>query len=152
MSYGASLITQFLVCRLDLWEVTLDTIELRTVRHIEDLCDVQFLKKQLRILGLVHTEVVKEQREVIASKLLRELTNERDEDLSVDGSGMDREVDESSILTDCRDERQSLDLQVGIDDLDPVPSMGPALGPKCVEREYCLIKVNNSTVRLLHLL
>ena len=65
---------------------------------------------------------------------------------------MDREVDEASILTDCRDERQSLDLQVRIDDLDPVPSVGPALGTKGVEREHCLIEINHSSVRLLHLL
>ena len=143
---------QLLVCGLDLREVALNPVELRAVRHVEDLGDVQLLKQQLRILGLVYTEVVKEQREVIASKLLRELTNKRDEDFSVYGSGMDRKVNESSILTDCRDERQSLDLQVRIDDLDPVPSVGPALGPKCVEREHCLIKVNHSSVRLLHLL
>ena len=93
-------------------EVALNAVELRAVWHVEDLGDVQLLKQQLSILGLVHTEVVKEQREVIASKLLRELTNVRDEDLSFDGSGMDRKVNEASIITDCRDERQSLDLQV----------------------------------------
>ena len=64
---------------------------------------------------------------------------------------MDCKVNESSNLTDCRDERQSLDLQVGIDDLYSVPSVGPTLGAKCVEREYCLIKINNSGVRLLYL-
>ncbi len=31
---------QFLVCRLELGEVTFDPVELRTIRHIEDLGDV----------------------------------------------------------------------------------------------------------------
>ena len=56
---------------------------------------------------------------------------------------MDSEVYESSILTDCRDEGQSLNLQIGIDDLDPVSSMGPALGSKCAEGEYRLIQVHH---------
>jgi hypothetical protein len=36
-------------------ELIFDSIELRTVRHIEDLCDVQLLKQMLRILCLVNT-------------------------------------------------------------------------------------------------
>ena len=103
---------QLLVCGLHLREVTLDAVELRAVRHVEDLGDVQFLKDQLRNLGLVHTEFVQEQSKVIASKFLGYLSNECDEDLSVDGSGMDSEVIESSILTYCRYESQSLDLQI----------------------------------------
>jgi hypothetical protein len=31
---------EFLVCRLELREVTFDPIELWTIRHIEDLCDI----------------------------------------------------------------------------------------------------------------
>jgi hypothetical protein len=46
---------QLLVCGFDLGEVALDAVELRTVRHIEDLCDVQFFKQQLCFLGLVDT-------------------------------------------------------------------------------------------------
>ena len=98
-----------------------------------------------------NTSKPEEQHEVTTSKLAGELPDEGDEDLSVDRSGMDREVDESSILTDRRDERQSLDLQVGIDNLYSVPSVSPTLRAKCVEREYCLIKINNSSVQLLHL-
>ena len=76
-----------------------------TALHVEDLRDIQFLKQQLRIPGLEHTEVVKGQSEIAAGKLLRELANEGDEDLSVDGSRMDREVDEASVQTDGSNER-----------------------------------------------
>jgi hypothetical protein len=41
---------QFLVCRLQLRELTLDPIELR---QIEDLRDVEFLKQMFRILSLM---------------------------------------------------------------------------------------------------
>ena len=79
---------QLLVCGLDLGEVALDPVELRTVRHVEDLGDVQCLKEQLCILGLVHGQVVEEQREVTAPKLLGELADEGDEDVGVDRSGV----------------------------------------------------------------
>jgi hypothetical protein len=46
---------QLLVSGLDLGEVALDAVELRTIWNVEDLCDVQFFKKQLRFLGLVDT-------------------------------------------------------------------------------------------------
>ena len=57
---------------------------------------------------------------------------------------MDSEINESFILTDCRDEGQSLNPQIGIDDLDPVSSMGPALGAERAEREHCLIEIHHS--------
>jgi len=51
---------EFLVGRLELGEVTLDPVELRTVGHIEDFGDVQLLKQMLRVLRLVHTQVIQE--------------------------------------------------------------------------------------------
>ena len=117
---------------------------LTTVRHVEDLRDVQCLKEQLRILGLVHGQVVEEQREVTASKLHRELAHELYEVLGVDRPGMDCEVDEAAVLTDRRDERQGLHLQVGVVDLDPVTPVGPALGTERAEREHRLVKVHNA--------
>ena len=99
---------QLLVSGLDLGEVALDAAELRKVRHVEDLRDIQCLKEQLRILGLVDGQVVEEEREVTTPELLGELANEGDEEVGVDRSGLDCEVDEAAVLTDGRDERQRL--------------------------------------------
>ena len=60
-----------LVCGLDLREVAFEPIELTIVWHVVDLCDVQFLKQLLPILCLMDTLVIKEQSEIITSKLLR---------------------------------------------------------------------------------
>ena len=47
---------------------------------------------------------------------------------------------------------KSLDPQIGIDHLDSVSSVSPTLWSKGAEGEHCLIKINNSSIRLLHLL
>jgi hypothetical protein len=62
---------QLLVCGFDLGEEALDAVELRTIWNVEDLCDVQFFKQQLRFLGLVDTQIIKEQCIIIATKLER---------------------------------------------------------------------------------
>ena len=62
------------------------------------------------------------------------------------------EVDEAAVLADRGDERQSLHLQVGVANLDPVPPVRPALGPERPEREHRLVKVDDSCLRLLHLM
>ena len=89
---------QLLVGGLYLRKVALDAVELRAVRHVEDLGDVQELKQQLRFLGLVHAEVVEEEGEVTAAELCGDLVDERKEDLGVDGSRMYQVVDEAPIL------------------------------------------------------
>jgi hypothetical protein len=62
---------QLLVLRLHQREVALDAVELRAVGHVVDLGDIQPLKQLLRLLGLVHREVVQEQREGFTLLLLR---------------------------------------------------------------------------------
>ncbi len=59
------------LCCLELEEVTFDSIEPRTVRHIEDLGDVQLLKHMPRIHGLVHTQVIQEQCKITSTELMR---------------------------------------------------------------------------------
>ena len=92
---------QFLVGRLDLGEVTFDAIELWTVRHIEDLGDVQLLKQMLRILRLMHTQVVQEQCKVITTEFLSDLIDECNENLGVDRFRVHDIVDEAMLFTDC---------------------------------------------------
>jgi hypothetical protein len=92
---------EFLVGRLELGEVTLDPVELRTVRHIEDLGDVQLLKQMLRVLGLMHTQVVQEQCKVTTTEFLSDLIDECNKDLGVDRFRMHDIVDEAMLFTDC---------------------------------------------------
>ena len=132
----------FLVGGLDLCEVALNAVELGAIRDIEDLCDVKLFEEALGILGLVHAEVVEEQREVPPAQLLRELPHESKEYLCVDGQGMDDVVDETSVLTNGGDERQSLNFQIGVIDLDTLLLMCPALGPKCSEGKHRLVEVD----------
>ena len=56
------------------------------------------------------------------------------------------------MLTDGGDERQSLNFQIGVVDLHPVPLVGPALGPERSKREHRLVKVNYSGLRLVYLM
>ena len=92
---------EFFVRRLELGEVILDSIELRTVRHIEDLGDVQLLKHMLRILGLVHTQVIQEQCKITSTELISDLIDECNEDLCVDRFRVHHIVDEAMLFTDC---------------------------------------------------
>ena len=91
---------QFLVCRLQLREITFNAVELWTVRHIEDLGDVQLLKQMLRVLGLVHTQVVQEQCKVTTTEFLSDLVDECNKDLSVDRFRVHDIVDEAMLFTD----------------------------------------------------
>jgi hypothetical protein len=92
---------EFLVGRLEFGEVTLDPVELWTVRHIEDLGDVQVLKQMLRVLGLMHTQVVQEQCKVTTTEYLSDLIDECNKDLGVDRFIMHDIVDEAMLFTDC---------------------------------------------------
>ncbi len=92
---------EFLVGRLELGEVTLDAFELRTVRDIEDLGDVQLLKQMLRVLGLVHTQVVQEQCKVITSEFFSDLVDKCNKYFGVDGFRMNNVIDEAMLFTDC---------------------------------------------------
>ena len=56
---------------------------------------------------------------------------------------MDSEIDEASILTDSSDESKSFDPQIGVDNLDPVPSVGPAFGAERTEGKHGLVEVHH---------
>jgi len=143
---------QLLVGGLHLRKVALDPVELWAVGHVEDLGDIQLLKEELRILGLVYAEVVEEEREVAAAELCRDLLDEREEDLGVDGLRMHQVVDEAALLADRSDHGQGRDLQVGVIDPNPLPVVGPALRPERAEGEHGLIKIENLGIRVMHLL
>jgi len=91
---------EFLVGRLELGEVTLDPVELRTVRHIEDLGDVQLLKQMLRILGLVNTQVIQEQCKVTTTEFISDLIDECNKNFGVDCFRMHNVIDEAMLFTD----------------------------------------------------
>ena len=82
-------------------EVTFDPIELWTVRNIEDLGDVQLLKQMLRVLRLMHTQVIQEQCKVTTTEFLSDLIDECNKDLSVDRFRVHDIVDEAMLFTDC---------------------------------------------------
>ena len=92
---------EFLVGRLELGEVTLDPVELRTVRHIEDLGDVQLLKQMLRILCLMNTQVIQEQCKVTTTEFFSDLVDECNKNFGVDCFRMHDIVDEAMLFTDC---------------------------------------------------
>ena len=91
---------QFLVGRLELGEVTLDPIELWTIRYIEDFGDVQLLKQMLRILRLVHTQVIQEQCKVTTTEFFSDLVDECNKYFRVDCFRMHDIVDETMLFTD----------------------------------------------------
>ena len=68
--------------------------------HIEDVGDVQLLKQMLRVLRLVHTQVVQEQCKVTASEFLSNLTDECYKYFGVDCFRMHNLVDEAMLFTD----------------------------------------------------
>ena len=92
---------EFLVGRLELGEVTLDPVELWTVRHIEDLGDVQLLEQMLRILRLMNTQVIQEQCKVTVTEFFSNLVDECNKNFSVDCFRMHNVIDETMLFTDC---------------------------------------------------
>lgn len=44
----------------DLREVAFNSVELRAIGHIEDLCNVQLLEQMFCILGLMNCKIIKE--------------------------------------------------------------------------------------------
>ncbi len=81
-------------------KIAFDTVELWAVRYIKDLCDVQLLKQEFCIFGLMDTQVVKEESEILTAKFLRYLINECEENFCVDGFRMYNVIDESTFFTD----------------------------------------------------
>ena len=92
---------EFLVGRLELGQVALDPVELRTVRHIEDLGDVQLLKQMLRVLCLMNTKFIEEQCKVTTTEFISDLIDKCNENLGVDRFRMHDIVDEAMLFTDC---------------------------------------------------
>ncbi len=92
---------EFLLGRLKLGEVKLDRVELRTVRHIEDLSNVKLLEKMLGVLRLMHSLIIQEECKVTASEFLSNLTDECNKYFGVDCFRMHNIVDEAMLLTDC---------------------------------------------------
>ena len=55
----------------------------------------------LRVLGLVHTQVIQEQCKVTTTEFLSDLVDECNKNLCVDGLRMHDIVDEAMLFTDC---------------------------------------------------
>ena len=94
----------------------------------------------------MQAEVVKEEGEDTTTQLLCKLPNESNKALRVNSHRVYCKVNEPTILGDRGDERQSLNFQIGVVDLDPVPLLGPPLGPESSKGEHGLIQVDNLSV------